>query len=75
MQEERRESVDVRVRYVQKSGDEWCDRVCDRMRLNAPTHTVDPPVPEIHTLISPSYICKFMPLLVSTSTEYNTWKE
>jgi hypothetical protein len=36
---------------------------------------VDPPMPEIHTLIPPSYICKFMPLLVSTRTEYNTWRE
>ena len=37
--------------------------------------TVDPPVVEIHTLIPPSYMCKFMPLLVSTSTEYNTQRE
>jgi hypothetical protein len=37
--------------------------------------TVNPPVLEIHTLISLSYIYKFMPLLVSTSTEYNTWRE
>ena len=38
-------------------------------------HTVDSPTPEIHTLIPPSYICKFIPLLVYTCTEYNTWRE
>ena len=37
--------------------------------------TVDPPMPEIHTPIPPFYICKFIPLLGSTSTEYNTWRE
>jgi hypothetical protein len=38
-------------------------------------NTVDPPVAEIHTIIPPSYICKSIPLLVSTSTEYNTWRK
>ena len=38
-------------------------------------HTVDPPMLEIHTPIPPFYICKFIPLLGSTSTEYNTWRE